>query len=73
MPSIRTQIYLTDTQRQRIDELADSTGITMAEVIRRAVDSYLSEQSPESATALSSTFGTVADLEVPDRDEWARG
>lgn len=44
----------------------------MAEIIRRAVDGYLDEQTDPSA-ALSATFGSVPDLEVPSRDEWGRG
>lgn len=35
-----TQIYLTEQQRRRNDELASAEGMTMAEVIRRAVDGY---------------------------------
>lgn len=70
--STRTQIYLTDEQRRRIDELASAEGVTMAEIIRRAVDGYLDEQADPSA-ALSATFGSVPDLKVPSRDEWDRG
>ena len=70
--STRTQIYLTDEQRRRVDELASAEGVTMAEIIRRAVDGYLDEHVDPSA-ALSATFGSVPDLEVPSRDEWGRG
>jgi predicted DNA-binding protein len=70
--SMRTQIYLTDDQRRRIDELASAQGVTMAEIIRRAVDGYLDEQADPSA-ALSATYGSIPDLEVPSRDEWDRG
>ena len=70
--STRTQIYLTDDQRRRIDELASAQGVTMAEIIRRAVDGYLNEQADPSA-ALSATYGSIPDLEVPSRDEWDRG
>lgn len=70
--STRTQIYLTDEQRRRIDELAESEGVTMAEIIRRAVDGFLDDQAdPESA--LLATFGAAPDLSVPSRDEWDRG
>lgn len=70
--STRTQIYLTDAQRRRIDELASAEGVTMAEIIRRAVDGYLEEQADPSA-ALAATFGSAPDLKVPSRDEWDRG
>lgn len=70
--STRTQIYLTDEQRRRIDELADSEGVTMAEIIRRAVDGYLDDQANPEA-ALAATFGAAPDISVPTRDEWDRG
>jgi len=68
----RTQVYLTDVQRRRIDELADAEGVTMAEIIRRALDGYLDDQAnPE--FALAATFGAAPDISVPTRDEWDRG
>lgn len=70
--STRTQVYLTDEQRRRIDELASAEGVTMAEIIRRAVDGYLEEQTDPRA-ALAATFGSAPDLEIPSRDEWDRG
>ncbi|MGI8949832.1 MAG: CopG family transcriptional regulator [Ornithinimicrobium sp.] len=73
MSATRTQIYLTAQQRSRIDELAASEGLTMAEVIRRALDAYLAEEHPDPAAALSQTFGTAPDLVTPTRDEWLRG
>jgi predicted DNA-binding protein len=70
--STRTQVYLTDEQRRRIDELAAAEGITMAEIVRRALDGYLDEQAdPE--VALAATFGVAEDLKVPSRNEWDRG
>ena len=70
--STRTQVYLTDEQRLRIDELAASEGVTMAEIIRRALDGYLKEQ-PDPGTALAATFGAAPDATVPGRHEWDRG
>ncbi len=70
--SIRTQVYLTDQERQRIDELAESEGVTMAEIIRRALDGFLDEQ-PDPQPALAATFGAAPDAIVPSRDEWDRG
>ena len=68
----RTQIYLTDEQRRRIDELAEAEGVTMAEIIRRAVDGYLDDQAnPE--LALAATFGAAPEISVPTRGEWDRG
>jgi predicted transcriptional regulator len=68
----RTQVYLTDVQRRRIDELADAEGVTMAEIIRRALDGYLDDQA-NPGPALAATFGAAPDISVPTRDEWDRG
>ena len=72
MSATRTQIYLTDEQRRRIDELASAQGVTLAEIIRRALDGYLEELADPRA-ALAATFGSAPELEIPSRDEWARG
>ena len=72
MSATRTQIYLTEEQRDRIDEIAQSDGVTMAEVIRRALDAYLKQQGDPGA-ALSATFGADPHANAPDRDEWDRG
>jgi len=54
--STRTQIYLTDEQRRRINELAESEGLTMAEIIRRALDGYLDDlANPEPALIAMAT------------------
>lgn len=72
MSATRTQIYLTEEQRRRIDRVTASEGIPMAEVIRRALDEYLDEES-DASDALSSTFGAAPDAAAPSRDEWRRG
>ena len=46
MSATRTQIYLTEEQRQAVDAVAAADGITMAEVVRRALDAYPTIQSP---------------------------
>ena len=73
MSATRTQIYLSEEQRERIDEIAQSDGVTMAEVIRRALDAYLKQQQADPSAALSATFGADPDARAPDRDEWERG
>ena len=72
MSATRTQIYLSAEQRERIDEIAKSDGVTMAEVIRRALNAYLTQEG-DPAAALAATFGADPDAKAPDRDEWARG
>jgi predicted DNA-binding protein len=72
MSATRTQVYLTEEQRARIDRAAAAEGVTMAEVIRRAIDEYVvDEQDP--ATALTATFGAVPSADAPSRDGWRRG
>lgn len=40
----RTNVHLTDLQRQRLEKLAKQTTMNQAEHIRRAIDFYLDEQ-----------------------------
>jgi predicted DNA-binding protein len=71
MSATRTQIYLTEEQRSRIDRAAEAEGVTMAELIRRAVDQYLAHDSDPTA-ALASTFGANPAADAPSRDSWSR-
>ena len=66
----RTQIYLSDEQRARVDALASRRRITMAEVVRRAIDAYIDQDDD-----LDATFGAAPEIghAVPSRDEWDRG
>lgn len=73
MSSVRTQVYLTVEQRDRIAQLVDREGGTLAEVVRTAIDRYLGDVTVNEQPALDATFGTVPDLTVPDRDGWDRG
>jgi hypothetical protein len=73
MSATRTQIYLTEAQRRQIDERMRVERVSMAEVIRRALDAYLDGEPPDPAAALAATFGANSGAEAPSRDEWARG
>jgi len=73
MASIRTQIYLTDDLRRRLDARSRRTGAPMARLIREAVEAYLADDSPDVDAALDETFGAMPELELPNRDEWDRG
>jgi hypothetical protein len=73
MPATRTQVYLTPDQRRRIDQVARTEGVTLAEVIRRALDAYLADEPVDVDTALAATFGADPQAHAPDRDEWDRG
>lgn len=77
----RTQVYLTQEQRDRIEELRAHDGRTLAEVIRTALDEYLATHGREAAEArraemqrvLDETFGSIPDFPYPDRGDWDRG
>lgn len=69
MSATRTQIYLTEDQRRRIDAVATARGWTMAETIRQVLDGYLDELSDVDAT-LDATFGADPAAEAPSRDDW---
>jgi hypothetical protein len=73
MSSTRTQVYLTATQRERLDELTRRRGVSLATVIRDAIDRYLAEARPALGEALTASFGRLPDLEVSSRDEWDDG
>lgn len=57
MSATRTQVYLTEGQRRRIDQMAEAEGVATAEIIRRALDDYLSDD-VDATAALAATFGT---------------
>ena len=65
----RTQIYLTDEQRARLQERARATGVPMSQLIRDAVDSWLAGEDD-----LAATFGSSPDIgkRIPPRSEWDR-
>lgn len=72
MSSTRTQVYLTERQRRRIDQLADAEGVAMAEIVRRALDEYLGDD-VDATVALTDTFGADPSAAAPSRDQWQRG
>ncbi len=80
MAATRTQVYLTEEQRQQIEELRARDGRTLAEVIRAALDDYLATHGRQAAElelaerqrVFDETFGSMPDLEVPSREEWNR-
>ncbi len=73
VPARRIQITLTPEQRRRLDDLVREQGTSLSALIRQAVDQLLADDDPDPTLALESTFATMPDLEVPDRNEWDRG
>lgn len=70
MAALRTQVYLTEEQRERLDALRRARGESLAELIRDAVDSYLDREGLDRDAALELTFGAVPGAQVPAREEW---
>ena len=67
MSATRTQVYLTEEQRRQIDALAEAEGVTMAEIVRRALDAYLDEESPDPQLALTATADGLTRQEIVGR------
>ncbi|MGI8461177.1 MAG: hypothetical protein ACR2OC_06005 [Solirubrobacterales bacterium] len=71
MAALRTQIYLTAEQRKHPDERARREDRSLADLIREAVDAFLSEPEPDFDDVLDETFGACPDFEASSRDEWS--
>jgi predicted transcriptional regulator len=56
----RTQIYLDEDQRTRLDQRAAAEGTSRSTVIRRAVDIYLSREEADAATWQTNWEGAIA-------------
>lgn len=65
----RTNIYLERRQTEALDRLAAAEGISRAEVIRRLLDRALvgSDDLSDDLAAIEASFGSVPDIEAPDR------
>jgi hypothetical protein len=72
MSSTRTQIYLTSDMRRQIDEVATARGVSLAQIVREALDEYLADHSADPTAALEATFGADPAIDTPSRETWAR-
>ncbi len=65
---VRTQIYLTDAEQKGLRALSRRTGLTQSEIIRQAIDSFLSgEQETDRAALLRQARGLWRDRDdLPD-------
>jgi predicted DNA-binding protein len=75
---VRTQIYLTDHQRDELAAIAKTVGKKQSEIIREAVDRFISEEGySRRKTVLREAAGMWKDRkDLPDframRAEWER-
>jgi hypothetical protein len=62
----RTQIYLTDEQRRRLNHRAKDAGVSMAEALRRVLDEGLGigDDRAERLAAVEESAGALADGET---------
>jgi Arc/MetJ-type ribon-helix-helix transcriptional regulator len=74
---VRTQVYLTEEQERGLKQLAASSGRKQSELIREAIEGYLTERrSKDWKAALEACFGMwadrddVADLHERVGQEW---
>ena len=67
---VRTPIYLTKEQKQRLDQMAAATGKRQSVLIREALDGYSAERPPKDCKALEAIRGMWADRD--DLDDFVR-
>lgn len=71
--SHRTQITLTDNQYDRLREESSRTGLSLAALVRQAIESsYGAPSSDDTLLALETSFGSWRDREF-DGEEYAAG
>jgi Arc/MetJ-type ribon-helix-helix transcriptional regulator len=69
---VRTQIYLSETQKRALEQLAVATGQRQSELIRAAIDRFLAERHRRNwLKSLEPMFGMWADR--PEMDDFVRG
>lgn len=64
----RTNIYLPDGLRSRLDQRAESAGVSRAEIIRQLLEQALSAEEGDLESdidALELSFGILTDWEAP--------
>lgn len=71
----RTQIYLDEDQDRRLARRSRTTGKTKSELIREAIQRFLSREALPSdfEHGLRETAGALPDIQTPSRDEWNGG
>jgi predicted transcriptional regulator len=68
---VRTQIYLTEEQQRDLEQLAAITGRRKSDLIREALDSYLTKHQPKDwKDALEAVCGMWADRD--DLEDFVR-
>lgn len=72
----RTQIYLTEEEKEAIEKLSDERGTTQSNIIREAIDEYIVKKKRETKKKSIMDFAGIwkDKKDIPDidelRDEW---
>ena len=71
---VRTQAYLTKSQKAQLQHISVVRGVPVAQLIREAVDEFLQHSKSDDAfeQALESAFGLWKDHEIEDSTEYVR-
>ncbi len=71
---IRTQAYLTKSQKAQLQHISVVRGVSVAQLIREAVDEFLQHSKSDDAfeQALASAFGLWKDHGIEDSTEYVR-
>ena len=65
---VRTQIYLDERQKVKLDRLSAERRITVSDLVRQAIDQYLGRDRSGIGSALEASFGIWK-----DRDDIGKG
>lgn len=69
----RTQIYLQESQKEELDQLAVQKNKALAELIREAVDMYIVENKSNTEDHIIETSGLWKDRNDINSDEYVNG
>jgi predicted DNA-binding protein len=65
---VRTQIQLTEDQANRLKELAHGSSESIAAIIRKALDQYLSKQEPNRGTLYRQAMTVIGKYQAGTHD-----
>ena len=71
---VRTQAYLTKSQKAQLQHISVVRGVSVAQLIREAVDEFLQDSKSDDAfeQALEGAFGLWKDHEIEDSTAYMR-
>jgi len=71
---VRTQIYLDERQKSALEKLSSKRSATISDLIRQAVDRFISKEMSDFEEVLEESFGIWRQRFGPDEsEEYVRG